>query len=211
MIELKILFVTGPIVFVILLFLLSRLWLLLEYEASGIHIWAGMGPFYLSIYPIRQKEKRKLTMNKEKKARKLKKKALQEEPEKNGVTLELFREMLDLSLNVLGRFRRKIRIDQLQMRLMWGAEDPADAAISYGYANAVLSGLLALLEVNFKVKERLVRVHLDYTLDKPNIFVKASCSLKLYQALSLGLYAGTRAFGIYRKQMKKKVLLKKAV
>jgi len=185
----------------------------LEYELSGLHAWAGLGPFYLSVFPFRKKKKKqKEPSRKKKNAKQMKEETLQEEQKKKGLSLELFRELLDLGLETMGRFRKKIRIDMLQMRLTWGAEDPADAAISYGYAHAVLNGLLALLEVNFQVKERQVRIHLDYTLDKPNIYVKASCSLKMYQMISLGFYAGVRAFDLYRKQSrKKKERLKKAV
>lgn len=213
MIELKILFITGPIVLFLLLLLRSRVWVLLEHEASGLHVWAGMGPFYLSVFPAKPKSKeRKEASTKKKKAKLKKDKLLQEETKKSGVSLELFREVLDLGLKTARRFQRNIRIDMLQMSLTWGAEDPADAAISYGYAHAVVSGLLALLEVNFQVKEKLVRIQLDYTLDKPNIYVKTSCSLTMFQALSLGCYAGVRAFDIYRKKKhKNKEILKKAV
>jgi hypothetical protein len=187
-------------------------WVLLEYEASGFRAWAGLGPFYFTIFPTNLKWKKRKDPGGKKRKAKLVQKAHEEEQEKKGISLELFREMLDLGLKVAGRFRRKLRIDQLQMYLTWGAEDPADAAISYGFAHAVMHGLLALLEVNFQVKEKTARIYLDYTVDKPNIYMKAACSITIVQALSLGFYAGVRGFNIYRKQkQKKKEILKKAV
>lgn len=212
MFELKILFITGIIALLILLLVWSRVWVLFEYEEAGIHVWAGFGPFYFSMYPFNPKwNKRKGVSRKQRKFKHKQERSLDDIPEKKGISVGLFRELLDLSLKVLGKFRRKLRIDELRIYLNWGAEDPADAAISYGYAHAVMNGLLALLEVNFQVKDQFSRINLDYTLDKPNIYLKASCSLKIYEAISLGLTVGVKAFDIYRKRKQKKVKIKKAV
>ena len=202
MFELKLLFFTGIFALILLLLLRCRVWVLLEYETSGLHLWIGVGAFYISLYP----------MNLRRKKRNVKKvvKRVEEKEKKEGAALEPFREFFHLSLEIAQRFQQKLCIDLLQLHLNWGAEDPADAAISYGFAHAVMNSFLALLEVNFTVKEKNTRIQLDYSLDKPNIYAKASCSLAVKQAFSLGLYAGRRAFTIYRKQ-KKKETMKKAV
>ena len=54
--------------------------------------------------------------------------------------LELGRRLFPLLLEAAGQFRRKLQIDELRLRLVAGAPDPADAALRYGQANALLGG-----------------------------------------------------------------------
>ncbi len=71
------------------------------------------------------------------KARKAEKKAqkpTQEEPDKPtlGGALDLALDLLPDVKEAAGRFRRRLRIDDLTLYLEWGEPDPADAAIHYG-------------------------------------------------------------------------------
>jgi DNA-directed RNA polymerase subunit L len=203
--ELNILFITSALALLLLLLLQSRIWVLLEYEAGGLTVWAGLGFVYLTVYPFPKKVKLKKTKRKAKEL-------VEEEKEKEGLSLELFWELFELGQNILRQFQQKLRIDKLLLFLTWGMEDPADAAVSYGLAQGAMASLLALMEVNFHVKEAVYRIHLDYTVEKPKIYVKTSCSLSLQQALRLGISTGVKALKLYRKQKKqKKETIKKAV
>lgn len=200
MIELKALLITGLVLLFLFLVLQIRLRVLLEYEAAGVLLRLGLGPFRFTLYPFPIKRRAKQKKQKAVKAKKQKKEGKPQA--KKGISLSLFQELFELSLDTLQGFKDKLRIDELIILLNWGLEDPADAAISYGYANAVLGGLLAFLEANFKVKKRRGEIQLDYTLERPTVYLKAACSLTMRQALSFGLRAGIRAFGIYRRQKK---------
>lgn len=189
--------------FIILLLLQSRVWVMMEYKASGLFVWVGYGILFFSLYPMKPLKTKKKERTKKKKPKKV-----DEDEQKDGMSFSQFRELFDIGIETLSRFRKSLSIDELHMFLTWGADDPADAAISYGYAQAALASLLALLEVHVSVKEKKTNIQLDYTLDKPKIYAKVSCSLRLRQAVSLGLFAGMQAYGFYRKQKKK---LKKAV
>lgn len=203
MIELKALLITGLVLLFLLLVLQVRLRLLLVYEAGGALLRLGLGSFRVTVYPVPTKR-----TNRRRKQKAVKEKKQQEEggvQPKKGMELPLVQELIELWLDTRQGFKDRLRIDELILLLNWGLEDPADAAISYGYANAVMGGLLALLEENFKVKKRRDEIRLDYTLDKPNVYMKAACSLTMWQGLSFGLHAGRRVFAIYRRQKKQTI------
>lgn len=192
--ELGALFMMGLILLALLLILQLRLRVLAEFGAQGTLVHVGIGSLRFRVYPMREKQV------KPRRNQKAKNQKTQPKDEKvtEGMSLSLFREILDLASDSLHRVRSHLQIDYLFLRLDWGLEDPADAAVYYGYANAVLSGLLALLEVTFKVKKRDAEIRLDYTLEKPKVYAKCSCSLRVRQALFLGFSVGVRALRLYR-------------
>jgi hypothetical protein len=216
--SLKGLMITGAVLLTFLLLSQIRLWVLAGYTASGVLLRAGLGPFALTLFhtslPKSDKKAQKTARRAEKRAaRKGRKKPVkEEETESRGAALDLFWEILDMFLEVGSRFKRKLRIDFIQLHLIWGAADPSDAAIGYGRAQGVLHTILPLLEVNFKVKETAATIDIDYTLEKPTINVKVACSLTLMQAIALGAYAGRKALkGYLRHRRNHKPKKEKAV
>lgn len=197
--SLKGLMITGAVILALLLLSQIRLWALAGYTASGGLLRAGLGPFGLTLFHAsRPKPDRKAKRAAKKTGRKERKRPVKEEAvQERGAALELFWELFDTFLEVGSRFKRKLRIDLVQLRITWGAKDPADAAIGYGRAQAVLHTILPLLEVNFKVKETAAAIDIDYTLEKPTVYVKVACSLTLMQAITLGVYAGRKALAGY--------------
>ena len=99
--------------------------------------------------------------------------------------------------------RRALRVDELCLRLTWGEPDPADAAIHYGRAWGIVEALLAFLEANFVLKHREVSLHLDYQIERPRLFVRASLSLTAAQLLGIVLplgWAALKTLWKHRKQ-----------
>lgn len=217
--SLKGLMITGAVLLTLLLLSQIRLWVLAGYTASGAILRVGLGPFALTLFQTSliksDKKAKKAARRAEKKAARKgrKKPAVKEEKtEYRGAALELFWELFDMFLEVGSRFKRKLRIDFIQLHLVWGAEDPADAAIGYGRAQGVLHTILPLLEVNFKVKETAATIDIDYTLEKPTINVKVACSLTVMQAIALGTYAGRKALmGYLRHRRRNQPKKEKAV
>lgn len=196
--ELKTLFIIAFILLILLLILQIRLRVVAEFGAQGTLVRVGIGSLRFTVYPLREKK----TKPKRNRRVKNQKAQPQDEKETEGMSLSFFREILDLASDSVLRVRSHLQIDYLFLRLDWGLEDPADAAVYYGYANAVLSRLLALLEVTFKVKKKDAEIRLDYTLEKPKVYAKCSCSLRVRQALSLGFIVGLRGLRLYRSQRK---------
>ena len=74
-----------------------------------------------------------------------------------------------------------------------GAEDPGEAAMAYGRANAVLGALWTPLVRAFRVKDGRARVDLDFDRKEPALYARAELSIRLGQALWLGLFFGLKA------------------
>ena len=110
-----------------------------------------------------------------------------------GGALDLALELLPQVKAAAGKFRRALRVDELCLRLTWGEPDPADAAIHYGRAWGIVEALLAFLEANFVLKHREVSLHLDYQIERPRLFVRASLSLTAAQLLGIVLPLGWAA------------------
>lgn len=208
----KALFITALVLFLLLLLLQTRLRLFVLYRAEGAQIRVGFGVFRYTVYPPKPK---KTKPKKAKTARKKKKPNKQTDNKlmamKDGMSLSLAQELLEIAMDALGRMKRALRIDELWIRINWGMDDPADAALSYGAANAAMGVFIALLEENVRVKRRHSEINLDYRLEKPNVYLRAACSFTLWQACSLGLRVGGQALRLYRRQKHKTVKNKETV
>ena len=212
--SLKGLMITGAILLTLLLLSQIRLWALAGYTASGALLRAGLGPFGFTLFHASLPTSDPKTRRAAKKAGRRERKRSEREAEakERGAALELFWDIFDMFLEVSSRFKRKLRIDLIQLHITWGAADPADAAIGYGRAQGVLHTILPLLEVNFKVKETAATIDIDYTLEKPTVYAKVACSLTMMQAITLGVYAGRKALkGYLRHRRHNKQKKEKAV
>ena len=189
----------------VLLFLLSlvRVGGVLEYSARGLLIRVRLGRLRFTVFPMKKKE-RKPKPVKEKKPQP---EAEKKEPPKKGGALTLVREFLPLAAEAAGRFKRKVRIDQLDLELTVAASDPAAAAMAFGGANAALGMMLPLLENHFNVRQRSIRTAVDFEGSRPVICLKAAFSLTIGQGVVLAVRLGFQALRIrskYKSNQKQK-------
>ena len=94
-------------------------------------------------------------------------------------------DLLPMVLETVGKFRRKLRVDQLEMELIICNPDPADAAIQYGQANALLGSLWQPVTRAFHVKDGHAHVGVDFEGQTSVIYILASLSLTIAQTLGL--------------------------
>lgn len=175
-------FVLGTVLLVLFLLSLIRVGGAAEYSASGVTAQVNIGPVTLRVYPVKKKKKKKA-----KKAAPPQEAPAEEPPPKPGGSLEKLKAYLPLITDAAGRLKRKIRVDKLHLDVMTAAEDPALAALSYGYANVAVGMIWPLFEHNFKVKEHRIRTAVDFQTTTPTVYVYAALSLTVGQAVSLGL------------------------
>ena len=174
----------------LILFLLGqvRIGLRGEYTASGLKVWARLGALKIQLLPWRKKKSAS--------GKKPSPKPAGKETEKSrtlpGGALDYARELLPLALEAAERFRRKLRVDYLELEIQAGAPDPADAAMVYGYANAVLGAFWLPLTKAFQVKDGSARVKLEFESERTTLYASGSMSLKIGQALWLGIYFGLK-------------------
>ena len=191
-------------VLIVLACILLVLWLLcqlrigatVDYSETGLVLSIKAGPFTIGILPAKEKPQ------KEKKPKPAKQKAVPSEEAvkpKRSIkdTVAIVLKFVPLVGQAAGHLRRKIRIDWLKLHVIWANADPASAAIGYGAGNALLGTLWPVLDNNFKIKERDLRVDVDFERTNPTVTLNARATLTIGQSLSMGIRLGIQALKIY--------------
>lgn len=200
------LYVIAGIVLALWLISLLRVGGIVEYSADGVEVQLRIGPFRVELFPGKPKEEKSPKHKKGKKPKK-EKKAKQKKPpkekppvplkEKVGGALSLFRELLPVGLEAAEKLFRRLRVDELVLHLTWAADDPADAVMGYGAAQAALAALLPPLERCLHIRERDVGAAVDFQLTEPIIYARGSLSFTVGQLTTLGVAAGVKALRGY--------------
>ena len=177
------------------------------YDEAGPVVRLIAGPVRICVYPSKPKKEKesqkpkKETEKKEKPAKE--KKSTQGEPaEKKGGSFQGFFPLVSLVLELLGDFRRKLRVNRLELRLILAGDDPCDLAVNYGKAWAALGNLMPQLERIFTIKKRNVEVECDFVSDKTLIFARLDLTITLGRLLSMSVYHGIRILRQYLTIMK---------
>ncbi|MEG1857982.1 MAG: DUF2953 domain-containing protein, partial [Pseudoflavonifractor sp.] len=129
--------IVGGLVAALLLVSLLRVGGTAEYSQTGLLVRVRLGPVRLTVYPARAK-----------KAGKKQKKSVSDAPEesvKSGGSFAQFKRFLPLITDAAGRLKHKIRVDTLNLDFTAASQNPAAAALEFGYANAAIGMLFPLL------------------------------------------------------------------
>ena len=137
------------------------------YDEQGPVVRLIAGWIRIRLYPGRSdKENKKKPKEKAEK----KKPASNEKSAKKktgGGSWKDFLPLVQVGLDFLGDFRRKLRVDRLEMKLILAGDDPCDLAVNYGKAWAALGNLMPQLERLFVIRKRDVEVECDFTASRP--------------------------------------------
>ena len=176
------------LILVLLLVLLSQLPLgvRLHYDAEGFLVKVRAGVLTFRVYPLKKKKPKK---QKPALAEKHKKEPKEGQPG----TLSRLMKLLPVVGQACGALRRKIRIDDLDLDLIWGGSNPAAIAIGYGQANAAMGMIWPILDHNFKVKRRNLRISMDYSRTQPGVEAAAALTMTVGQIVTLGVHYGVKA------------------
>lgn len=185
----------------VLLIVLAVLWLLslirlggrVRYGAEGLFVWVLAGPLKLQVLPPRPKEKKPKKEKKKKEPPAVAEQHKKEPKEGQPGTLPRLMQLLPVAGEACGALKRKIRIDDLDLQLIWGGSDPAAIALGYGRANAALGMIWPILDNNFKVKRHSFQVGLDYGRAQPGVELTATLTLTVGQIVALGVHYGVKA------------------
>lgn len=175
-----------------------------KYDSGGPLVRLLAGPGKLTLYPRPKKKPKPEKKAPEKPAKPEKPK--QEEPkppqppkeeatkpkEKGGRALD-FLPLVKTALDLLGDFRRKLRVKNLELKLILAGNDPCDLAVNYGRANAAMGNLLPQLERLFVIKKRDIQVECDFTASETLVIARLDVTITLGRLLSLGVRYGLRA------------------
>ena len=173
-----------------ILLLLIRVGARLTLDSQGLALRLIAGPVRLKLLP---KGEEKAKKPKKEKPEKRETPAPEEKKEKSKpkpkikITFELISSVLKAVGELLGRLRRKICIDKLVLHYTAAAADPADAAMTFGYASAGVGALMPVIENIFKVKERDVGASVTFDTDQSEIFLDAQLTLAIWEILYIVL------------------------
>lgn len=190
----------------VLLVILLAIWLLsrirvggrVRYGRDGLFAALLVGPVRIQLLPVRKKPaKRKKKRKKPEKPEKPK-----PEAEETPGTLGRLMELLPVAAEAAGALKRKIRIDDLKLDLIWGGTDAAAIALGYGKANAAVGMIWPLFDHNFKVKRHEFRIALDYERREPGAELEAAVTMTLGQITALSVRYGVKALRVWIKSGK---------
>ena len=188
-----------------------------HYDADGPLVKIVLGPLKLTVFPRPKKEpkQKKKTVEKPVKKQNAEEnlpKPPQPPPEpkpkkekKQGGSLKDFFPFVKLAFDFLGDFRRKLRLNELYLRLILASEDPCDLAINYGKTWTAVGNLIPALERWFVIQKRDVEVECDFTASETKIIARLEITITLGRLLSLvAVYAfrGLKEFFVFRNKRK---------
>lgn len=209
---------------VVVLLAVLPLGISVRYDSGGPLVRVILGPVKLTVFPLPKKKK------KDKKSKK--KKQPQQQPaqpgtqdspaqpeaqnpspppkpkekksgEKGGSLLD-FLPLVKLVFGFLGDFRRKLRVNLLELKLIMAGGDPANLAINYGKAWAAVGNLQPQLERIFVIQKRDIEVECDFTASETLVIARLDLTITLGRLLALVFTYAIRALITFLKIQKKR-------
>ena len=162
------------------------------YDEDGFRAFVIAGPIRIPVFPVKKKEKKEKVKKEPKKkaaAKAAPKKAEPKQKKKGGSILD-FLPVLDKAFDFLSAFRRKLRVPNLELKLILGGGDPSDLAYNYGRGWTVLGNLMPLLDNVLYIKKRDLEVECDCLADKTTVIARFDISITIGRILSLVFVQG---------------------
>ena len=125
------------------------------------------------------------------------------EEEKGGSWTD-FLPLVEMILDFMGDFRRKLRVNVLEVNLVLAGGDPCDLAIQYGKYCAAMGNLWPRLEELFVIKKRDIKIQCDFEGSEKRIYVRLDLTITLARVFSVGMRYGLRALKELKKILNKR-------
>ena len=162
------------------------------YRDNNPGLWILIGPVRIQIIPAKPKDESKKSSKKKSNQPTAKKKGEKKKESSKGGSYKDFLPVVQTIVDFLGHFRRKIRVNCLEMKITFAGGDPCDLAVSYGKAWAALGNLLPLLEQVFVIKKRDLDIECDFVSDKTLVFARVDVTITLGRTLHLLTWHGIK-------------------
>ena len=181
-----------------------------RYNSDGILLRAIVGPVKITLLPRKKKEKKRESTEKTVKPKKVKVPKQKKKPDKpadnqeKGGSVTDFLPLLQLVFDFLGEFRRKLRVNRLELKLVLAGGDPCNLAVNYGKAWAAVGNLMPQLERFFVISKRDVEVECDFTAGQTLIIARLDLTITIGRLLSMAVRYGIRAVREYLKIINKR-------
>ena len=174
-----------------------------RYNSAGLILRVIAGPLKITVFPGKKKpKKQKVKQKKPKEEQNAEPSASEDKPpqppeaqpeqKEKGGSIARFLPFIKLGLKFLGDFRRKLRLDNLYVRLILAGDDPCDLAVNYGRIWAAVGNLMPQLERLFVIKKRDIQVECDFTASETCVVAHLDITITLGRLLALALVYGVR-------------------
>ena len=179
-----------------------------RYDADGALVRLILGPVKLTLVPGKKKAKEE---KKPKKKAEAPKDKLPTDPppapkpkKKSGGPLTDFLPLVKVALDFLGDFFRRLRFNDLYLKLILAGDDPCDLAVNYGRAWAALGNLGPVLDNALNIKKRNLDIECDFEAEQTLVTAGADLTITIGRTLYLLLRYGYRAAKEYIKLKNKR-------
>ena len=112
---------------------------------------------------------------------------------KSGGPITDFLPLVQIALDMLGTFRRRLRVNMLELRLVMAADDPCDLAVNYGRAWAAVGNLMPRLERVFVIKKRNIEVECDFETSQTRVMARLDLTITLGRIIATAVVYGIKA------------------
>ena len=174
-----------------------------RYNSAGLILRVIAGPLKITVFPRKKKpKKQKVKQKKPKEEQNAEPSASEDKPpqppeaqpeqKEKGGSIARFLPFIKLGLKFLGDFRRKLRLDNLYVRLILAGDDPCDLAVNYGRIWAAVGNLMPQLERLCAIKKRDIQVECDFTASETCVVAHLDITITLGRLLALALVYGVR-------------------
>ena len=183
----------------------------IRYDADGAVVKVIAGPVKITLFPRKNKDKKppkEKTKTEKTEDKPQPEPAKPEAPPKNeaaksdrssqtekkkGGPITDFLPLVKIALDMLGAFRRRLRVSVLELKLVMAGDDPCDLAVNYGRAWAAVGNLMPRLERVFVIKKRNIEVECDFETTKTLVTARLDLTITLGRLLATALVYGVKA------------------
>lgn len=170
------LIIIAAVIALIVLLLCLHAGVRAEITDEGGALYVKYGPLRVRIIPSKKGKKEKTG----KRGAGEKKKLVSGGP---GRVLDI----VHIAADTLGRFKKKLVIDRLEVRVVYGGEDAAETAVAYGAASAVLGALVPLIDNAFTLKTRDFQLVPEFDKKMLEVRLRADFSIALGSLIWIAL------------------------
>ena len=187
------------------------------YDEDGAVVRIIAGFLKIKVYPTpkkkkkTKKEKKPAKKQENKKVKTVDKTASKSKKKEDGAKKKSggpvtdFLPLVKVVLKFLDGFRRKLRLDVLDVKVIMAADDPCDLAVNYGRAWAAVGNLMPQVERIFVIRKRNIEVECDFTADRTRVLARLDLTITLGRILGLVfVLIGRAAVELIKIMMKRK-------
>lgn len=198
-----------------ILLLLAAVWLL----RVGVDIRFGdelcvavkVGPGKITVLPRQEKKKKPKKKKKEKAEIAAEKPAKKKEKKKFPFTFSDIRSavpvLFEALKKALGKIRRRMRIDPLDVCVIFAGDDPAKVAEMYGWANSAMWAMMPQLERLLQIPDPHIHLGVDYERYDLHAEGRVGITFRVGDLIVIGLTLAIPALKWYlnwRKEVKRR-------